>query len=198
MELLTGDGGRVAGDTGWQCGRAVRLLQQKDDDTHTAALHILSLIDFSSANVKHSMLNKLKETLKQLATTSANPQTPSSTPSAPSKRVFTENTAAARSPCRRQQAHHEPQHGRRPTERTRPTSCSTSSSSTVSTTSARRTSGWRRSLSGIGEVSVYYPRLFKMHRDRIMPFFLKQLFVLQSVEQPLGCTATRWSAWRRF
>ena len=37
-------------------------------------------------------------------------------------------------------------------------------------------------VAGVGEVSAYYPRLFKAHRDRIIPFFLKRLFVLQSAE----------------
>ena len=161
------------------------LLQQKDDDTiHTAAVHILSLIDFSSTNIKHSVMNKLKEALKQLATTSANPDTVKYAIRA-IKAVFTENTAAAgrvalfnkqkinlsmdeieREDAADKLLHQLFQHY----------------IDHLSETEERLDA----MVAGIGEVSVYYPRLFKAHRDRIIPFFLKRLFILDSAEHHLA------------
>ena len=156
------------------------LLQQKDDETfQTGAARILSLIDFSSANIKHSLLNKLKVTLTQLATTSANPEAVKYAIRA-IKAVFTENTAAAgrvvahklkinlsmdeadREDAADKLLHQLFQHYIDHLNETEERLAAT--------------------IAGIGEVSVYYPRLFKAHRDRLIQFFFKRLFVLQSAE----------------
>ena len=157
------------------------LLQQKVDEAiHTAALHIVSLVDFSAANIKHSMSNKLKAVLKQLATTSSNPETVKYAVRA-IKAVFTENTGvgsraatankqkinlsmdeAEREDAADKLLHELFQHYL----------------DHLNVTEERLAA----TVAGIGEVSVYYPRLFKAHRDRIITFFLKQLFALHSAE----------------
>ena len=157
------------------------LLQQKDDETiQTAALHMMSLIDFSSANIKHSMLNKLKEALKQAATTSSNPEAVKYAIRA-IKAVFTENTAAAG----RAAIAHKQKINLSMDEAEREDAADKLLHQLfqhymdhLSETEERLDA----MVAGIGEVSVYYPRLFKANRDRLIPFFLKRLFVLHSAD----------------
>ena len=150
------------------------LMQQQDDEAKlVAALRILSSIDFSAASPKHSLTNKLDTALRTLATTSANPDVTRYAIRA-IKAVFTEHTGGLMKTTHRLKVNVDLHEDAREDK-------ADAILHALFSHYIDRLDLTQRHLDavlvGIGEVSSFYPRLFYVHRDAIVSFVFKQLFI---------------------
>ena len=169
------------------------LLQLKDDpEKVVAALRILSFIDFSTANIKHSLSNRLEAVLKQHAL-SGRPDVVRYAIRA-IKAVFTEHTGGAVKTVNklklnvdlgddvREDKADALLHG-----------LFTHYLDHLSLTEQHL----EAVLVGMGEVSSYYPRMWLIHREAIIAFLLKELF-LASLAQYQQCVLRAIEAMTAF